>query len=133
VVKRNINRPVYTTDPAGPSGADELLIDMIIGLWRIEQTLDASVVGQRVADISTRLTTKLNQAGYSVQDKTGQFYDPGMPLKVLTSISQDGLTRPTILETVVPTILRHDQMLHAGQVVVGVPARDQAKGVDTNE
>ncbi|NOX51307.1 MAG: hypothetical protein GXP16_12355 [Gammaproteobacteria bacterium] len=107
-------------------GTDTLLLDVLIGLWRIDAAVDKSAVGQRVADISSRLETKFGQAGYVVQDKTGQFYDPGMPLKVLTSIPKPGLSRPTILETISPTLLLNGKILKAGEVVVGVPAKEGA-------
>jgi len=111
---------------ASSSSPDDLLVDVLIGLWRIETVVDNSALGKRVSEIGARLSAKLGQSGFTIQDRTGQFYDPGMPLKVLTSVPQLNSGRSTILETVSPTILRHGQILRAGEVIVGVPKPEGA-------
>ena len=119
------------------AGPNSLMIDLILGLWRIESVLDASEQAKRIRGITERLNTKLESSGFKVIDRTGEFYDAGMPLKVLTSTEREDIERPIILETMAPTILFRGELVRAGEVVIGIPPsaeqRDDVKNDAAND
>jgi hypothetical protein len=104
----------------------DLLAEVAIALWRLERIVGAESADDRAAMVVSRLQTRLQQAGYLVEDRTGQPYDPGMPLKVLGSVTGAHAGTPVILQTASPAVLRNGRILRAGEVIVGSADGDAA-------
>lgn len=63
----------------------------------------------------------LKGLGVETVDHTGQRYDTGSALKVITSEKRAGLNREEIIETLKPTVRFNGRLLQQGEVVVGEP------------
>lgn len=77
----------------------------------------------------------LEQAGISVHDHDGQPYVLGLELVVLAEEQNSAMTRPTITETVRPTVRRSGRVIQLAEVIVGVPPEtpDQPTDQPTDE
>jgi len=60
--------------------------------------------------------------GLEVKDHTGDPFDYGLPLHVVTTQPTPGLTKERVLETIKPTIYWQNQVLQRGEVVIATPA-----------
>lgn len=60
--------------------------------------------------------------GLEVKDHTGDAFDYGLPLKVVTTQPTPGITREMVVETIKPTIYWERQIIQAGEVVIATPA-----------
>ena len=72
----------------------------------------------------------LREMGLEVKDHTGDAFDYGLPLKVVTTQPTPGITREMVVETIKPTIYWERQMIQAGEVVIATPASPESKGDD---
>lgn len=72
----------------------------------------------------------LREMGLEVKDHTGDVFDYGLPLKVVTTQPTPGITREMVVETIKPTIYWERQMIQAGEVVIATPASLESKGDD---
>lgn len=108
----------YRTTTSSRDSA-EVIVDLLISLWRSRRMLDASDNDRQVRDYIDRCFERVEKDGYTIEDRTGCFYDVGMVLKVVGAVPQPGLTQDIIAETVAPTIKRHGVILKVGEVVVG--------------
>ena len=68
----------------------------------------------------------LAELGVELKDHTGNAFDYGLPLKVVTTQETSGITRETIIETLRPTIYWQKQIIQMGEVVVGTPPASHA-------
>lgn len=107
--------------------SDDFLVDLAVTLWRLEKSLLHELNGDLPIDksrsISTlkQLVTRLEEKGLEIIDQTGQFYDEGMALRVISSEERPDFIRHLIIETVSPTVLINGNLVHAGEVVIGKP------------
>jgi hypothetical protein len=70
----------------------------------------------------------LREIGFEVQGHTGDTFDYGQSLKVVTTQPTQGITRETVIETIRPTIYFQRQLIQAGEVVIATPtAPDSTK------
>ena len=72
----------------------------------------------------------LREMGLEVKDHTGDVFDYGLPLKVVTTQPTPGITREMVMETIKPTIYWERQIIQAGEVVIATPASPESKGDD---
>jgi len=63
----------------------------------------------------------LTEIGVELKDHTGNAFDYGLPLKVVTTQETSGISRDTIIETLRPTVYWQKQIIQMGEVVVGTP------------
>jgi hypothetical protein len=63
----------------------------------------------------------LRAIGLEVKDHTGDAFDYGLPLKVITTQPTEGITRESVLETIRPTIYWQQQIIQRGEVVIATP------------
>jgi len=120
----------HSPNPHRRSEEKESLLDMFkdIGtlVWRLERRFD-NKEGELPRDLrrATRdlesMRDSLEQRGFEIKDHTGQDYDGGMLVKVITSQPVASLTHPQIIETLKPTIYYHEKIIQMGDVIVGVP------------
>ena len=111
------------------SEKEEELLDMAVGVgtqvWRIQQRLTGmDDLPQELRRVSRDLESTwdtLAQRGIEIKDHTGQNYDSGMALHVVTSQPVPGLAQEQIIETIKPTIYYREKIVQRGQVILGVP------------
>jgi hypothetical protein len=104
-------------------------------LWRVRQNLEKPGSGEPFDEVQRgyrhleRLFSNLERLGIRVVDKTGEFYDPGMALKIVSSEPMDGIGREVIKETIEPAIYRDNRLIQQAQVVIGVPSNKDTEKV----
>ncbi len=69
----------------------------------------------------------LQEMGLEVKDHTGDAFDYGLPLKVITTQPTQGITRESVFETIKPTIYWQQQIIQMGEVVIATPASTEIK------
>jgi uncharacterized protein YqfB (UPF0267 family) len=111
------------------NGVDQAFLkDIAIGLWRLKRAIEteypnrAGLPATRTWKNLERQYAMLRAKGITIQDKTGEAYDPGMMLRVVSAEPRADLKREFIIETVTPTVLYQGNILHAGEVIIGKPA-----------
>jgi hypothetical protein len=138
---------------AGRETADSPEIDGGVGLRSVEKAAEG-VSSSALAELSTHLwrmgkrlidpqsgrpyeeTRKifrhyeasmdtLKKAGIEILDHTGDAFDAGLSIQVLTYQPTDGLDRDRVIETVRPTVYLHDQRIQMGVVIVGTPIEQE--------
>jgi hypothetical protein len=62
-----------------------------------------------------------HQMGLRVKDHTGEEFDYGLPLTVITTQPTPGLARERVIETIKPTIYWKDTIIQTGEVVIATP------------
>jgi hypothetical protein len=63
----------------------------------------------------------LREIGLEVKDHTGDAFDYGQSLKVISTQPTQGITRETVIETIKPTIYWQQQLVQTGEVVIATP------------
>jgi hypothetical protein len=63
----------------------------------------------------------LSEEGVKIYDHTGEIFDLGRSLQVMSFQPTVGLTRDMIIETIKPTIYFKDNLVQTGEVIVGTP------------
>ena len=69
----------------------------------------------------------LQTMGLEVKDHTGDAFDYGLPLKVVTTQPTQGISRECVIETIKPTIYWQQQIIQMGEVVIATPASTETK------
>ena len=62
------------------------------------------------------------QMGLRLKDHTGDEFDYGLPLTVITTEPTPGLAKERVIETIKPTIYWHETIIQLGEVVIATPA-----------
>lgn len=115
------------------------LIEVATNAWRLKIRMVDSETGEPKEEMHKlyrfveAMFRGLEQAGIRVVDTVGKTYDSGMPLKVLNFEPVPGLQREEIIETVRPTIFWKEQLLRAGEIIVGTPIREEADAEESVE
>jgi hypothetical protein len=69
----------------------------------------------------------LHEMGIELKDHTGDAFDYGLPLRVITTQPTQGITREEVIETIKPTIYWHHRIIQMGEVVIATPASTETK------
>jgi hypothetical protein len=64
----------------------------------------------------------LHEMGIELKDHTGDSFDYGMPLKVVTTEPTQGITKERVTETIKPTVFWQKKIIQMGEVVIATPA-----------
>lgn len=105
------------------------LVDLAEPLWRARRRVDEEARANERLQIAARLVEsawrRLEEAGVTVMDLTGEPYDDGLNRLVqpLSFSERADCTGETIVETVTPTVCWQGRAIRRGQVIVGVPPR----------
>lgn len=78
-------------------------------------------VMNRVYKDLERIYRHLEEMGFKIQDHTGDTYDDGQPMKVITSNPRSDATRKYVLETLTPTIYWNDRIIQYGEIEIATP------------
>jgi hypothetical protein len=107
------------------------LADISTGLWRLKQKMVKPGTNEPLDDMKRpfrhleSVWDALTQAGITIQDHTGNPFDPGMSLKVIAYQPKPGLQREQVLETIKPTIYFKNKQIQMGEVIVGRPEKNE--------
>ena len=69
-----------------------------------------------------RIGRHLIEMGFEIKDHTGDAYDDGQPMKVITSNPRPEATRKYVLETLTPTIFWNDRIIQHAEIEIVMPA-----------
>lgn len=125
----------------GPDLTDDAVARVATDLWRARRKV-AGPRAQEQPGRAVRMAGRhlagaadhLDQAGISVHDHDGQPYVLGLELVVLAEEQNPAVTRPTITETVRPTVRRAGRVIQLAEVIVSVPEpTDQPTDEATDE
>jgi hypothetical protein len=110
-----------------PSNVVKGMADIATNTWKAKsKMIDAS--GQvldemkRVYRHIESVLETLHEVGLEVKDHTGDDFDYGLPLKVITTQPTQGVTRERVIETIKPTIYWQKQIVQMGEVVIATPS-----------
>jgi hypothetical protein len=117
---------------AAASKASGLLGSFAVELWRIKTRLGRALPllppkEARPLETSVlRLEELLTEAGITIEDPTGRPYVEGERLEVLLFEPSPQVTRPTIVQTVKPSVYQHNVLLKPAEVIVAIPGTPDA-------
>lgn len=103
------------------------LIMVCNGIWRIRQNINLSVTEQPTPRLQRTkrhvdtLVEQIGNAGYTFKDHTGEPYDTGNQVIVLSTEPTDGLTSDRVIETVKPSVFFKGDLIQSGEVIIGTP------------
>ena len=103
------------------------LCDLSLSLWRLEKKMTKPGAEQPLEGMShayTSLTSIWNiliQAGVTVREHTGLLYESRLPLTVMGYEEILGISEPTIVKTMKPTVYLQGNPVQYGEVIVGLP------------
>lgn len=109
----------------------ELVADIGTGLWRLRQRLINPETGQPLEE--TRRAYRhlqsvwdaIHDAGYLIQDHTGQPFNARQTLKVITYEQKPDIEREIVSETIKPSVYYQregkDVLIQMGEVIVATP------------
>ena len=121
--------------PAPPGRAVEVVPPSVLkGLaaiansaWRAETKMVDPTTGEphetmtRVYKDIERIYRHLEEVGFRIRNHTGDPYDDGQPMKVITSEPRPEATRKYVLTTLLPTIYWNDHIIQHGEIEIAVP------------
>jgi len=108
-----------------------LLADLATGLWRLRQRFIDPATGEPLESMRRpfrdveMLLCRLAEDAIEVQDHTGVLYDPSQSLRVAAFQPVAGIEPDRILETLKPTVYHHHQRIQVGEVIVGIPQKEE--------
>ena len=109
------------------------MADIATNVWKAKVKMLDSASGEvrdemkRVYRHIESVLDSLHEMGVEVKDHTGDAFDYGLPLKVVTTQPTQGITRESVLETIKPTIYWQQQIIQMGEVVIATPASTETK------
>ena len=69
-----------------------------------------------------RIGRHLIEMGFEIKDHTGDAYDDGQPMKVITSNPRPEANRKYVLETLTPTIFWNNRIIQHAEIEIVIPA-----------
>jgi hypothetical protein len=116
-------RPVEVVPPNVVKG----LAAIANSAWRAKTKMVDPTTGEphesmvRVYKDIERIYRHLEDIGFRIRNHTGDPYDDGQPMKVVTSEPRPEATRKYVLTTLLPTIYWNDQIVQHGEIEIAVP------------
>jgi hypothetical protein len=94
--------------------------------WRLHQKMTLS--DGSVREDATRLVRHVDsmyeiflRLGLEIKDHTGDDFDYGLPVKVISAQPSPGISRERVIETLRPTIYWQTVIIQTGEVVIATP------------
>jgi hypothetical protein len=104
------------------------MADIATQVWKAKGRMMQGTTGE-VRDEMKRVYRHIESAlgsfheiGLEVKNHTGDPFDYGLPVKVITTQPTPGITRESVLETIKPTVYWQQQIIQMGEVVIATPA-----------
>lgn len=111
--------------------------ELATGLWRLRRRLQNAPEDhddwRRAKRICQALWDAMEEKGIVVHDHTGENYDPGMSVEVLTFREDKTLTRDQIVETIKPSVFLRGRLIQWSVVIVGTPNRKEGNDDAVND
>jgi len=116
-----------------PANVVKGIADIATNVWKTKAKMLDGASGEvrdemkRVYRHIESVLESLHEMGLEVKDHTGDAFDYGLPLKVVTTQPTHGITRESVIETIKPTIYWQQQIIQMGEVVIATPASTETK------
>ena len=129
---QQLNLAADSSSTDAPDAADDerFMADLATRLWRIQTKMIDPTTSEPFESVTRsfqhleRLIGELEAKGIRAEDKTGEIYDPGMMVTVLSHEPVTGIAREIIHETVEPAVYHNERLIQRAQIVVGTPANN---------
>lgn len=115
------------TNGRDPAQDQRFMAGVATSLWRIRSGMIRPGSDEPYQEVKrgfnklNRLIGMMEDRGIRIVDKTGDFYDPGMMMTVISSEPMPDIQREIIKETIEPMILNGDTVVQTAQVIIGIP------------
>lgn len=113
-----------------------LLGDIATNLWRARNRREANGLAAVSNEIKKMLRHYeatwdiITNAGFEICDHTNEAYPEGSSLKVIAFQPMAGYGSLTVAETVKPTIYFKGKKIQEGEVIVAMPVKEDATGIN---
>lgn len=110
-----------------PTSVVKGIAEIATNVWKAKAKMVDSSSGEvrdemkRVYRHIESILESLHEMGLEVKDHTGDAFDYGLPLKVVTTQPTQGIIRESVIETIKPTIYWQQQIIQMGEVVIATP------------
>jgi hypothetical protein len=117
-----------STHYAVPEKVVKAIADVATNAWKAKMKMVDNASGETRDDMKRiyrhieAIFDSFQEMGLEIKDHTGDTFDYGLPLKVVTTQPTQGLTKETVIETIKPTIYWQKQIIQMGEVVIATPA-----------
>lgn len=114
-------------DAIEPADIINALASIATNAWKAQNRLVDPKTGEpheetkRIHRHIESILDSLGQIQVQVKDHTGEVFDYGLPLTVVTTQPTRGIDRERVIETIKPTVYWKQQMIQAGEVVIVTP------------
>jgi len=112
---------------AVPEKFVKIIADVATNAWKAKTKMTDSASGEvreemkRVYRHIEGILESFQEMGLEIRDHTGEVFDYGLPLNVVTTQPTLGVVRERVIETLKPTIYWQQQMIQMGDVVIATP------------
>lgn len=119
--------PVEKIEQTTLGKESKFLSELATNVWRMQQKMIDIETGERKEEYKyvfryvESIYDALTEFGVEIKSHTGQKYDDGLGVTVVTSEVRSDLNRREIIETLKPTVRFKNKFLQIGEVVVGIP------------
>ncbi len=123
--------PAIKTVEVIPPAFVKGVLGIATSAWRAKTKMVDGTSGEvrqemaRVYKDIERIYRHLEDLGFTIKSHTGDPYDDGQPMKVITSQPRQDATRKYVLETLLPTIYWQDRIVQHGEIEIAVPVNQQ--------
>jgi len=127
-------KSILETNAAGPEIRHAIpqavvkgVSDIATNAWKAKTKMLDAITGEvrdemkRVYRHIESILQALQDMEVEVKDHTGNAFDYGLPLKVVTTQPTQGITRESVSETIKPTVYWQRQIIQMGEVVIATP------------
>jgi len=101
------------------------LADLATACWRIRKrvlkTAETNDDSRRILRDLETMFEVFHKMGFEIRDYTGETFDYGLPLKVITTQPVAGLAKEKVIETIKPTLLCQTHLIQIGEVIIETP------------
>jgi hypothetical protein len=130
-----IQEPIFS-QPNNPSGPTHYSVppfiskgmaDIATNAWKARSKMLNGRSGEvreemkRVFRHIEGIIETLKEMGLDIKDHTGDPFDYGLPLKVVTTQPEPGITKERVIETIKPSIYWQKRLIQMGEVVIATP------------
>ena len=111
-----------------PENVAKGIVTVATNAWKAQNKMVDAASGEIREDMKRvhrhvqAILQALQDMGLEIKDHTGDPFDYGLPLTVVTTQPTPGITKERVTETIKPTIYWQNQVLQRGEVVIATPA-----------
>ena len=112
-----------------------VLADVATELWRLRDKMLQPGTDQPLAEMRRAFRSfesawdALMEAGITIEEHTNSLFVAGMSLRVLAFQPTPGLARETVIQTLRPSVYYKQQLIQAGEVIVGTPVEGKPEKI----